>query len=163
MKKPDWFMLLEQWKTKGMGEYGVTLPFLVGALGRSAPQLLKEIINSPVSGYVTEVRWCADLSAPTFSVTKTTQSTMQLKSSVPDPNGETSLGFSQDLHSTLGLNCKDASECLKKLIDHAAPAIERHTYSRNLSTVTRKTEWGPFTVEEINFIKEVIGRYPKEV
>ena len=32
MKTPDWFILIDQWVPENLGEHGVTLPFLVGAL-----------------------------------------------------------------------------------------------------------------------------------
>lgn len=63
-----------------MGEVGITLPFLVGALatkfGNARPSaqdirlLLQEIANNPVKGYVTEVRWCQNVEAPVLSVSE---------------------------------------------------------------------------------------------
>ena len=34
MNNVFWFTIIKQWREKGMGENGVTLPFLVGALTR---------------------------------------------------------------------------------------------------------------------------------
>ena len=56
MQSPDWFTLIEQWKARGMGQYGVTLPFLVGALGKPASELLREVAHTNVAGFVVEVR-----------------------------------------------------------------------------------------------------------
>lgn len=162
MQKPDWFTLIEQWKAKGMGDYGVTLPFLVGALGRSASQLLDDITTNPVPGYVTEVRWCGELHAPTLSVTAADKSKMHFESFVSGPNDRPSVGFSQDLQSIFGLNCKGADDCLKKLADHAAPAIATKAFSRNRNPKTNICEWGPYSQAEIQFIREVIGRGPEE-
>lgn len=162
MQKPDWFALIEQWKAQNMGEYGVTLPFLVGVLGISASQLLHEITTDPVPGYVTEVRWCAELRAPTLSVTTTDKSKMRFESFVSGPNDKPSVGFSKDLQSTFGLNCKGADDCLKKLADHAATAIAKKTFSRNRNSKTNSYEWGPYSQSEIQFIIKVIGRGPIE-
>ena len=160
MSQPDWFALIEQWKVRGMGEYGVTLPFLVGALGRSASQLLQEITTEPVPGYVTEVRWCSQLSAPTFSAKKAGDSEMPLDCYVSGPDGEASLIFAYNLRSML--HCKDADDCLTKLAENAATPIEDGHFSRNLNFQTKKVEWGSYTVKEIKFIKDVVGRVPKE-
>ena len=162
MSQPDWFSLMEQWKVRGMGQYGVTLPFLVGALGRSASQLLQEITTAPVPGYVTEVRWCAALNAPTFSVAKATGSKMHFESFVSGPDGEASLGFSKDLQSMFGLNCKGADDCLTKLAENAANPIQERHFSRNRNHKTNECEWGRYTANEVKFIKDVVGRVPKE-
>lgn len=160
MRQPDWFTLLEQWKVRYMGNYGVTLPFLTGALDRSASRLLKEIVENAVTGYVTEVRWCAELEAPTFSIVKTENSGMEFKSFKLGPDGKPSVGFSEDLQSMFGLNCKDADDCLKKLIDHAASPIGQKRYSRNRNLKTNICEWGSYTDKERQFIKDVIGHEP---
>lgn len=168
MKKPDWFVLIEQWKARGMGQYGVTLPFLVGALGyksgRSAlssnniRDLLQEIVTNPVTGYVTEVRWCQNIDAPVFSVARTNdRSKMLLKSYFSAQNGEMSLGFSQDLQSMFGLNCSGSEECLDKLIHYAAIHVEKGQFSRMLNTTTEQHEYGAFSPKEKQFIKDTIG------
>src|ERR1700754_2768393 len=77
-KQPDWFLLIANWKVKNMGQNGVTLAFLVGALCHQLRKsivtrddvrnLLREIVNNPVSGYVTRVKWCNVIGAPVLSV-----------------------------------------------------------------------------------------------
>ena len=166
MSQSTWFAVLEQWKARDMGQYGVTLPFLVGALGKSASEisrLLHEIAHSPVPGYVTEVRWCAQLDAPTFSVSKIDKSKMHFESFIPGPSGEPSLGFSKDLQSSFGLNCKSSDECLKKLANDAATHVKKHQFSRIRNTNTNTCEYTSFTQAEIQFIKEVVGRDPREI
>lgn len=165
MDHPSWFAVLEQWKARGMGQYGVTLPFLAGALGKSAPQLdslLQEIAHNPVPGYVTEVRWCGELDAPTFSVSDVAKSKMHFESFIEGPSGKPSLGFSRDLQSSFGLNCNGSEQCLKKLAADAAPHVEGRRFSRNRNPETNKCEYGSFTQGEIQFIKEVVGRDARE-
>jgi len=168
MKKPDWFVLIEQWKARGMGQYGVTLPFLVGALGyksgRSAlssndiRDVLQEIVTNPVVGYVTEVRWCGNIDAPVFSVSRISDvSKMPLTSYFPAQNGEASLGFSQDLQSMFGLNCSGTEECLDKLIAHAASHVEKGHVSRMLNSTTGQHEYVAFSPKERQFIEDTIG------
>src|SRR5437762_2088533 len=82
MAQPDWFVLIEQWVPRKMGENGVTLSFLVGALAlkggrsghldeRDVRQVLDDITAHPVEGYVTEVIWCPHIDAPVFTVKRT--------------------------------------------------------------------------------------------
>lgn len=165
MQKPSWFVLIEQWKIRGMGQYGVTLPFLIGALGKSASEvvgLLHQIANSPVPGYVTEVRWCQELAAPTFAVFPIGKTKMYFESFISGPSGEKSLGFSKDLQSMFGLNCKGSDQCLEKLAEHAIPTIGKGCFSRILNPNTNELEWGGFTQSENQFIKDVIGRDSRE-
>lgn len=162
MQKPSWFTLMEEWKARGMGEYGVTLPFLVGALGKPASELLEEIANSAVAGHVVEVRWCGQLDAPTFSASKTEKAKMHFESFMSAPNGETSIGFSKDVQSMFGLNCAGAADCLKKLAAHASAAVETRNFSRTRNPKTGACEWGPYTQSEVQFIKAVLGYAPRQ-
>ena len=66
MRRADWFTLIQEWKAKGMGQTGVTLPFLIGALANKSGRnewssqdvhyLIEEIVRHPEKGYVIEVR-----------------------------------------------------------------------------------------------------------
>ena len=76
MELPDWFLLMHKWSSSGLGERGVTLAFLVGALAiknnkldstpADARILLKRMTEESVDGFITEVGWCSDLGAPVF-------------------------------------------------------------------------------------------------
>ncbi len=170
MATPDWFTLIQQWREKGMGEYGITLPFLVGALARKTGEsslnanhvreALDLIIKSPVDGYVTEVRLCAAIDAPVFTVTPLNSATNQMihKSSFVRPSGEgTSLGFSTDLHSEYGgLGCSDADECFEKLINHAAEHVQQGHFSKYWSETENNYIYGEFQAKDLEFIKEVL-------
>lgn len=161
MQKPEWFTLIEQWKVRGMGEYGVTLPFLVGALGKPTPELLHEIANTVIPGHVVEVRWCGQLEAPVFSISKCEETEMRFESFTSDANGKISIGFSTDLQSMFGLNCTGPKDCLEKLSAHAGPAIEEQKFSRNRNA-TGACEWGKYSQSDIQFIKAVLGHEPTE-
>ncbi|MEO5558955.1 MAG: hypothetical protein ABIO49_04225, partial [Dokdonella sp.] len=62
LDRPDWFVLIEQWVARGMGQTGITLAFLSGALAfkRGATssseaelrKVLADLIETPVDGYV---------------------------------------------------------------------------------------------------------------
>ena len=167
MNKPDWFLLIQQWRLKGMGEYGITLPFLVGALGYKSGEsklgvqhvrnVLNDIIERPVEGYVTEVRWCNGIDAPVFTVTPV-DSILPFKSFFSRPNSEeASLGFSKDLQSSMfGLDCKDSSECYEKLINYSAKYIERGQYSRVMGDTVGKYEYRSFLPKDLEYIRETI-------
>ena len=40
MKTPFWFNIIQQWKLMGKGQYGVTFPFLMGALAHKSTEKL---------------------------------------------------------------------------------------------------------------------------
>lgn len=168
MHLPDWFRLIRDWRESGMGEVGITLPFLVGALATKANNshpsiqdirlILQEIAVAPVDGYVTEIRWCPDTDAPVLSVAATASKfVLPLRSHFTSTTGQPSLGFSEDVHSMFGLNCSSNSECLEALIANARPYIEARTYSRNRNPKTGERTYGDFSEKEKQFIVNTIG------
>lgn len=168
MQLPDWFLLIRDWRTSRMGTVGITLPFLVGALAAKAnnPQpttqdirfLLQEIADSPVEGYVTEVRWCPDTDAPILSVAATASTfSLPLKSHFSSTTGHPSLGFSDDIHSMFGLKCSGSTECLEALVANARPYVEAKTFSRHRDPTTGERTYGDFSEKEKQFIINTIG------
>gem|GEM_PF-2155087 len=169
MGNSDWFVLIDQWTKRKMGDYGVTLPFLVGALGYKAGEkslgashvreLLAEMVNYPVEGYLTECRWCDDIEAPVFSVVQLDSPyKIQINSSFPRPDGNGhALGFSPDLQSEYGgLGCKEAVACIDKLVAYASVYVEKSNFSRNRCENSGEYEYGPFHERDIQFITETI-------
>ena len=164
MSKPLWFLLIEQWKLKEMGSTGITLPFLVGAFARIQSKeasvdelrgLLKEIVTNPVSGYVTEVRWCHNVNAPVLSVSKNADC-MPFKSHFSSSTGEASFGFSQDVQSEFGgLGCNNSNDCLEKLVAYSSSPIEAGHYSRVRNQKTGEWEYSDFLPKELLYIEEV--------
>ncbi len=166
MTKPDWFILIEQWVPKGMGTTGVTLPFLVGALAYKAGQtdlgarhvrdVLDDIIQHPVEGYVTEVCWCHDISAPVLN-TKRNDSPMRMPSSVaiPRPSGEgESLVFGTNLE--FHWNSKDPLAWLDRLAEDAAEPVSNGRYSRKRKDGSIEFEYGDFRDMEVDYIQSTI-------
>lgn len=169
MSKPDWFTLIQQWRLKDMGVYGVTLPFLVGALGHKSGEsnlgtqhvhdVLNDIIERPVDGYVTEVRWCSDIDAPVFTVMPIDSMSNQMlfKSFSPRLNSEgASLGFSEDIQSMFGLDCNDSCDCYEKLVKYAAKYIEKGQYSRIRRDTGGAYEYGSFLQKDLLYIQQTI-------
>jgi hypothetical protein len=163
MSKPVWFLLIEQWKTKGMGTTGVTLPFLEGALARiqnrspstqSIRLLLQEIVANPVAGYATEVRWCVNVDAPVLSVAKLVEC-MPFKNQFSNSAGVVSLGFSQDVQSMFGLDCNGSEDCLSKLVAYASGPVDAGSCSRVRNPKTGQWEFGDFSSKESGYIAEV--------
>jgi hypothetical protein len=77
MNSKIWFQLVKKWKDSGRGTYGLTFPFLIGALAelnKTAPtrkiieELLDTIIRNPTTGFYSEVRWCGNINEPVISV-----------------------------------------------------------------------------------------------
>ncbi|MFH1871099.1 MAG: hypothetical protein ABIK82_17395 [Pseudomonadota bacterium] len=162
---PDWFVLIEQWKPRQMGETGITLPFLVGALAykRGSPSvseqevraLLDEIVCRPVSGFVAEVRWCNNIDAPVFTVSPVGHA-LPFKSSFSGGTGVT-LGFSQDAQAKYGgLDCTSAADCLERLASHALPHVAAGNFSRVRESGKGAWGWGAFLPKERAYIEETI-------
>jgi hypothetical protein len=163
---PDWFVLIEQWVPRGMGQTGITLSFLAGALAfkRGAQSvsvadlrhLLSEIVSKPVPGFATEVRWCHNIDAPVLTVERI-ERVFPFKSSLPGPNGQASLGFSQDLQSSVGgLDCNSADRCLEKLIVYTAPHAASGNFSRVRDPINFELGYGAFLPNEIAYIQSTV-------
>jgi hypothetical protein len=166
MTKPDWFILIEQWVPQRMGEHGVTLPFLVGALAHKAGQtdtgveqvhkILDDIVRHPVEGYVTEVSWCSNISAPVLNTKKVNaQDRMSLEATIPRPSGDgESIVFSLTLRFQWDL--KDARALLARLLEDAAEPVSKGCYSRNRKNGTLEFEYSDFPPKELRYIEDTI-------
>lgn len=166
MVKPDWFILIERWVPERMGDLGVTLPFLVGALALKTRdtnlnashvrRLLDEMVANPVHGYVTEVSWCHAIDAPAFN-TKTADSRNRMSSpaGIAPPSGHgQSLVFGSSLFIKWGSS--DPSVLLDRLVEDATEHISRGRYSRNRNAGTTEFEYGDFLPAEIAYITRMI-------
>src|SRR5438128_2536803 len=165
MTKPDWFILMEQWKPQRMGENGVTLPFLVGAIAykegkkcTGVPEIqaiLDAITYHPMEGYFTFVFWCPIIGAPVldpkplhFPYKKSLAVILR-----PSGGGE-SVIFGANLQSRW--NSKDAKELLNLLLEDAVAPVGSGNYSRRRKAGTVEYEYGGFTSKEIEYIKHNI-------
>ena len=168
MTKPDWFILIEQWKPKGMGEYGPTLPFLVGAIAyksgytdlnvQQVRDVLNEIAQHPMEGYVTEVRWCHDIDAPVFN-TRPIDFPYKMPSSVaiPRPSGKgESIVFSQNLQSSFHFDSTNPSTLIDRLIEQAMGPISEGLYSRQRKAGGIEYEYGEFQAIDLGYIHKTI-------
>lgn len=166
MNKPDWFILIERWVPERMGDLGVTLPFLVGALafkaGRTssdpsdARNLLTKISTNPVDGYVTEVSWCANIKAPVFNV-KRIDSPLRMNAStaITHPSGQgQSLVFGPNLCSHW--KSTDPAILLDRLAQDATEHIVKGRYSRNRKAESMEFEYGDFLPGAVSYIKRTI-------
>ena len=160
MDKPFWFNIVEQWKEMGKGEYGVTFPFLIGAIAKASAQepsealvrnAFREIIETPFPGYYCEVRWCGNINEPVASVKKVSEiHKVSIKSKFNSPgNGDASLAFTTDLMSMFTLDCASEQECLEKLIALTNKYASEGNFSKNGGCFT------PFTVADLEFIAAV--------
>ena len=168
MTKPYWFMLLEQWEPKRMGELGVTLPFIVGALAYKAGQtdlgaqqvrnVLEDITKHPVEGCGTEVSWCHNISAPVLNTTRINAPRMNHSVAIQRPSGEgESLVFGPNICSKW--NSKDPSELLDILVEKAAEPVSKGRYSRKAiwkADGYHEYEWNDFRPNELDYIQGTI-------
>ncbi len=163
---PDWFVLIEQWVPRAMGQTGITFPFLAGALAfkRGAQsvsvaelrQLLDDIVSRPIQGFATEIRWCHNIDAPVLTVARIEQA-LPFRSSFRAPNGQISLGFSEDVQSSFGgLDCGCADVCLERLIEYSAPHTTKGHFSRVRDLSTSEFRYGAFVSREVAYIQSTI-------
>ena len=162
MKYPDWFLIIKKWREKGLGKYGVTLPFLYGAIKMKngtadLKSIIQEMISAPVEGYIIEISWCADaVKAPVLRATQetSTERITYKTVSVPNPSsGKPSLVFDNDLVKKWG---DKPQILLESLIREAAPAIHSGKYSRHHNDSTGESYNGEFSQRELDFIKETL-------
>ena len=169
MTKPSWFNIISEWRSKGMGEYGVTLPFLVGALAyekghdkaslNDTLTLLTNMIENPVDGYMVVIRWCLDIEEPVISMKDLNDPfNIVIKDGYHRPNnGGFSMAFTEDLMSMFNLNCKDAEECKNKLADRTKSYVENGLFSKNFNPETQNREFGHFSERDIAYIESVVS------
>ena len=161
MNSPFWFQLIKEWRAKGMGQYGISFPFLVGAIAAKfggkinreyIEGMFQKLIENPAAGYYCEVRWCGNIDEPVVSVESTdTIKNKSIQAQYTNAVGETSLAFTTDLMSMFTLNCKTKEECLEKLIIRTLEKAENNLFSKNNGV------FGAFTAEEVVFIEDVFS------
>jgi hypothetical protein len=159
MSSPFWFQLIKEWKTKKMGYYGISFPFLIGAIAKKfgsnvnkefIESVFQEIINNPTQGYYCEVRWCGNIDEPVVSVESNSYiKKKSIQAQFTNNFGEISLAFTSDLMSLFTLNCKTKEECLDKLITKTLEKAENNFFSKNDGV------FGEYTADEISFIDDV--------
>lgn len=159
MDNPFWFQLIKEWRAKGMGQYGVSFPFLAGAIAKKYGGDINEefvkgmfikIIEHLATDYYCEVRWCGNIDEPVVSIESSdTIKNKSIQAQYTNEAGEPSLAFTTDLMSMFTLNCKTKEECLKKLIDRTLENAEKGLFSKNNGV------FGDFTADEIKFIEDV--------
>lgn len=166
MKKPDWFLIIEQWAPKRMGEIGVTLPFLVGALAYKAGHtnlgakhvrdVLNDIIKHPVENYVTEVSWCHNISAPVLNIKRIdSPERMQSLVVIPRPSGKgESLVFGRNLE--FRWDSKNPWVWYERLVEDAEKPVSNGKYSRKRRDGGVEFEYGEFRDNELDYIQSTI-------
>ncbi|WP_300357521.1 hypothetical protein [uncultured Pseudoalteromonas sp.] len=158
MNKPFWFHIIKQWKEMGKGEYGVTIPFLVGALASHfgkeptkefVDETFENIKSNPVNGYYCEVRWCGNIDEPVISVKEIDELADITLEADYKFGGIVSLGFTMDLMGMFHLNCETAHDCLLKLITYSLEHVSQGCFSKNSGKFTS------FTDDDLVFINLV--------
>ena len=144
-----------------MGEYGISFPFLIGAVAKEnsidinrefIENIFNEIINNPVDGNYCEVCWCGNLDEPVASIEKISSlKNKSIQASYEDKANNVSLAFTTDLMSMFTLNCSTREECLEKLITRTLENVEKGLLSKNNGV------FGDFTESEVAFIKDVVS------
>ena len=118
-----WFELIKQWRDSGRGSYGVTFPFLVGSLSlmnkenitkNYIEKVFDEIINKPVPGYYSEVRWCGTINEPVISISKNEDISNIAVKDFFKSNDCYSLVFTEDLMNMFHLDSENADTMAKK-------------------------------------------------
>lgn len=158
---PIWFDLIEKWVMSGRGEYGISFPFLIGAIalktnedatGTLIDSIFEEILRNLVPGYYCEVRWCGNINELVASVKKIESIEQVAIKDKYDSGGQVSLAFTSDLMSMFNLNCETKEECLHKLKELTKSIVEKGVFSKNHGSFTE------FTKDDLDFIDEVYER-----
>lgn len=158
MNNPIWFNLILQWKKMGRGLYGISFPFLVGAVDfenrakideKFIRAVFSEIEKNPVEGYYCEVRWCGDIGEPVASIKPLSDLEIISIHSTLNGNNQVSFGFTSDLMSMFNLNCETPEECREKLIIKTFNIVKDGSFSKNGGKFTQ------FTDDDIKFINNV--------
>ncbi|MCG9695743.1 hypothetical protein [Shewanella sp. Isolate11] len=153
-----WFDLIDKWVKSGRGQYGISFPFLVGAIAlktkeKSAKNLIDEIfeniISNPVPGYYCEVRWCGKIKEPVASIKEIESIARVAIKDKYDSGGQVSLAFTTDLMSMFNLDCETKEECVLKLKDLTMGIVEKGVFSKNCGAFTE------FTNDDLVFINQV--------
>lgn len=160
MNRPFWFNVIRQWRQMGKGAYGITFPFLVGAVaihfgkepdGDLVADVFNKMKNDPIDGYYCEVRWCGNIDEPVVSINEVANvSKVSIKAECR-ARGKISIGFTTDLTNAFHLDCVTSDECLNKLRSYTEDVVRHRTFSKNRGQFT------PFTEGDIDFIKSVQG------
>ena len=164
---PDWLMLMRQWLEQRMGNTGITLPFLAGALALKRGEnsvsidglrsLLDTMISNPLSGHFVGVRKCGNIQAPVLSSLPLDDPLIR-KCEVRSPSGGVSFAFSPDAMSLFGgLDCDCASNCIEKLVQYSLPYTEAGNFSRVFDRESQRFIYSTFRSKEIEFIRSVLG------
>lgn len=158
MNNPFWFNIIQQWKEMGKGKYGVTFPFLIGAVAmemkiepdeRLITNIFEEMKSKPVKGYYCEVRWCGNIKEPVVSV-NLVKNAHQVSLEADYRVEETiSVGLTTDLMNGFHLDCKTFDEAFGKLISYTQELTQNKLFSKN------KGKFTPFTSGDIEFIESV--------
>jgi len=166
---PDWFKLIKAWRDQG--HYGLTLPFIVGAIafrnGRCVVErgetesLLTQMIEGPVTGFIVQIRWCMDYQSAVFTVYEedspyrlfNDNGGVEIKNTTrPAPV----IVIERNLAARWNLPY-DGNRLIAALIDQAEPIAHQGRFSK--SWKEDGLEYGPFQDEEIRFIREVLAHF----
>jgi hypothetical protein len=166
MNTPDWYKIMEQWIDQGMGESGVTLPFIVGAISlkhdhyrkehTTVGQLLTDITECPINTHLVEASWCSTIGSPVLNV-KEAWSQEKMLSPLNIRHrmlGHITLAFSYNL--VLMMGGESALDMLARLERDAAMHADNRRFSRNRIPGTNNFEYGPFTSKDISFIRNTL-------
>lgn len=161
MNNPFWFQLIKEWRARGKGQYGISFPFLVGAIALKfggkidseyVENVFQDMIESTTKGYYCEVRWCGNIDEPVVSIESSdTIKSKSIQAQFTNSVGQTSLAFTSNLMSMFTLNCKTKEECLEKLVVRTLEKVENNLFSKNNGV------FGAFTTDEVSFIEDVLS------
>ena len=168
MARPDWFILLDQWMKKGRGEFGPTLPYIIGAIAyrngqtqlniEHVQKMIDEIAYNPVEGYYTEVRCCPDIDAPVFNTRKINWP-YKLASEVefvPPSSENKSIVFSQNIQSSFHFDTSNPDTLLDRLVQHATEPVSKGMFSRCRAKDGMGCEFKEFSENDLEYIRNTI-------
>ncbi len=153
---PDWLWLIENWVTGG-AHNGYTFPFLMGARAKKkgitkvtqkdSRQLIDEIFNQPVSGYIVQIILCPDLGVPVFGLYRELIQGKLFKSSITNLP---SVFVRQDLVDEWG----DSTETvISNILSESEKPIQESLFSRTFDR--NWTQFSDIEIERINRLLKI--------
>lgn len=153
---PEWLLLIKYWVAGG-AHNGYTFPFLMGARAKQkgiekvtqkdARQLINEIFNQPVSGYIVQIILCPDLGVPVFGLYREQIQGNLFKSLVTNLP---SVFIRQDLLDKWG---DSVESVISNILNESEKPIQEGLFSR---TFDRKwTQFNDMEIERINRLLKI--------
>jgi hypothetical protein len=165
--RPDWFTIIDRWIPERMGDSGVTLPFLVGALlylrGESlcsssvVEDVLHDMVRHPVDDRSVMVSWCSYIDAPVLHIVAvSTYVDSALRAALLGPDGLTAaMVFGANL--MWRWESIDPQELMSRLVRDASAYVSNGQFSRRRLNGASEYSYGALSSDELAYVRRIVS------